>query len=71
MTQEPGATTAPAASADPELEAGNYEVIRTRLVEQGRELGRRTEALNGKRKEVFGGTELSVIGDPKIRIVES
>ena len=71
MTQDPAATTTPAESADPELEAGNYEVIRTRLVEQGRELNRRTEALNGKRKEVFGGTELSVIGDPKIRTVNN
>jgi len=69
MTQEvveaAGASADKAGSAD--IEGGNYEVIRRRLVEQGRRLRERTEALNDKRKETFGGTELTVVGNPRIR----
>ncbi len=53
------------ASAD--IEGGNYEVIRKRLVDQGRALKKLAEALNGKRKEVFGGTELKVAANERIR----
>ena len=69
MTQAGIAATeaAEGASQDEALEAGNYEVIRARLMEQGRELSRRAEALNQKRKHTFGGTELQVIGNPRIR----
>src|SRR2546421_4772782 len=49
------------------LEGGNYEVIRARLLEQATELGKRAEALNAKRKETFGGTELSVIATERVR----
>jgi hypothetical protein len=62
--------TAPAA-AEPgsaaELEGGSYEVIATRLAEQAKELGRRTEALNERRQRVFGGTELTVVANERVR----
>lgn len=54
--------------AEPSASAGgSYEVLRSRLGEQGRDLAKRTEALNEKRKETFGGTELTVIGNERIR----
>ncbi len=56
-----------AGDAGNELEAGNYEVIRARLVEQGKRLNEKAEALNEKRKETFGGTELTVIATERIR----
>jgi ATPase involved in DNA repair/ATPase family associated with various cellular activities (AAA) len=55
------------AAAGGDIEGGNYEVIRRRLIEHGRALLERTEALNDARKETFGGTELSVSGNPRIR----
>ncbi len=62
---------ATAAEATGEGEAlaagGNYEVIRTRLVDQSKVLGQRIDALNARRKEVFGGTELAVIANERIR----
>ena len=48
-------------------EGGNYEVIRARLLEQETELSKRAEALNGRRKEVFGGTELAVIDNVPVQ----
>jgi hypothetical protein len=36
------------------LEAGTYEVLRARLVEQSADLARRASALNARRLEVFG-----------------
>ncbi len=53
--------------AQADIEGGNYEVIRRRLVEQGRELKKRTDALNKRRREVFGGTELKVVANERIR----
>ncbi len=68
MADDPSATTEAAeGSAEAELEGGNYEVIRARLVEQGRALSRGAGALNSKRKETFGGTELQVIANERIR----
>jgi ATPase involved in DNA repair/ATPase family associated with various cellular activities (AAA) len=55
------------AEGQAEIEGGSYDVLKNRLLEQGRELGRRTDALNTRRKEVFGGTELTVIGNERIR----
>ena len=50
---------------------GNYEVIRARLVEQSKVLGAEIDALNERRKEVFGGTELAVIANERIRLVRN
>ncbi len=49
------------------VEAGSYDVLRSRLAELGGELGRRAEALNTERKRVFGGNELQVIANERIR----
>ncbi|WP_306369020.1 DNA repair ATPase [Nocardiopsis sp. CC223A] len=49
------------------LDAGTYEVLRARLREQTGELARRTEELNTRRLEVFGGTELTLLGTERIR----
>ncbi|MBK7759903.1 MAG: DNA repair ATPase [Deltaproteobacteria bacterium] len=46
---------------------GNYEVIRARLIKAGDELARRAEALNAERKSRFGGTELSIIANTRVR----
>ena len=68
MTQQAAAASDVAADgAGDALEAGNYEVIRARLLEQGKRLSSRADKLNQKRKETFGGTELQVIGNPRIR----
>ncbi|MFT5355995.1 MAG: SpoVK/Ycf46/Vps4 family AAA+-type ATPase [Polyangiales bacterium] len=49
------------------LEGGNYDVIHERLVGQGRKLAGKIEALNSRRHEVFGGTELEVVANERIR----
>ena len=54
-------------AAGPEVEAGSYELIRARLVEQAKRLGTAASTLNERRKEVYGGTELSVIGNARVR----
>lgn len=50
-----------------ELDHGTYEVLRARLAEHAAELGRRADALNARRLEVFGGTELRLAGTERIR----
>ncbi|MEQ8278002.1 MAG: DNA repair ATPase [Deltaproteobacteria bacterium] len=49
------------------LEGGSYEVIRRRLLEQAAALGEAAERLNAKRVGTFGGTELAVIGNERVR----
>jgi hypothetical protein len=49
------------------LEGGSYEVIRERLLKTATELGRRAEGLNARRKKEFGGQELTVIGNDRVR----
>ncbi len=49
------------------LEGGNYEVIHARLRAQGQQLATKIEALNARRHEVFGGTELEVVANERIR----
>ncbi|MDN3354291.1 DNA repair ATPase [Actinomadura sp. DC4] len=52
---------------EPRLDAGTFEVLRARLGEQAKELTRRAEALNARRLEIFGGTELRLVGAERIR----
>ncbi|MBN1209878.1 MAG: DNA repair ATPase [Myxococcaceae bacterium] len=59
------AGTAPAGETT--LEGGSYEVIRARLLSQAEELGTRAAELNARRKALFGGTELTVIGNERVR----
>ena len=49
------------------MEGGSYDVIRKRLLEQAAELGAKAEVLNTKRKKVFGGAELALIANERIR----
>jgi hypothetical protein len=49
------------------LEGGSYDVIRKRLLEQAAELGARADAVNEKRKKVFGGAELALIANERVR----
>ncbi len=55
------------AETSPSLEGGSYDVIRKRLAEQAAELGAKAEALNKKRIDVFGGTELQLIANERVR----
>ncbi len=49
------------------IERGTYEILRGRLAEQARILGSKAEGLNAERLEIFGGTEMTVIGNERIR----
>ncbi|WP_028937463.1 DNA repair ATPase [Pseudonocardia spinosispora] len=59
-------TTAPAEPTS-SLDTGTYEVLRRRLGEQAAGLARAAEALNTRRLEVFGSSELALIGTERIR----
>jgi len=56
-----------AASNEPKLEGGAYEIIRRRLEEQADQLGGLTTTLNEQRLEVFGGIDMSVLGQMRVR----
>ncbi len=49
------------------IEQGTYEIIRDRLVQQARGLGEKAQALNAERIKVFGGTQMAIIGNERIR----
>ncbi|HEY8375225.1 MAG TPA: DNA repair ATPase, partial [Nannocystis sp.] len=49
------------------LESGGYEVIRARLLAQGKALAEKTTALNERRKQTFGGSELHVASNERVR----
>ncbi|MGV9411037.1 DNA repair ATPase [Nocardia sp. NPDC003693] len=48
------------------VDAGAYEVLRARLTGHAAELTRRAEALNARRVETFGGSELTVLGTDRV-----
>ncbi len=52
---------------DAALEGGSYEVIRQRLLAQGSALKDKAETLNDQRKATFGGTELAVLAQGRVR----
>src|SRR4051794_2278892 len=54
-------------ATDGALQTGNYEVLRTRLGAAGAELARRAEALNAKRKTLFGTTEPQLVATERVR----
>ncbi|MEU8117998.1 DNA repair ATPase [Spirillospora sp. NPDC049024] len=60
---EPGA----AVNRHAEPDHGTYEVLRARLAGHAGELARRAEALNARRLEVFGGSDLRLAGTERIR----
>ncbi len=55
------------ADVDAALTGGNYEVLRQRLAAGGQELAKRAEALNLRRKAVFGTTEPQLIATERLR----
>ncbi|MEE8587566.1 MAG: DNA repair ATPase, partial [Acidobacteriota bacterium] len=50
-----------------QIERGSYEIIRDRLLEQARQLGGKAERLNAQRLKLFGGAEMAVEGNERIR----
>jgi hypothetical protein len=49
------------------LEGGSYDVIRRRLLSQAAALGEKAEALNARRKKLFGGQELTLLETSRVR----
>ena len=49
------------------VEGASYDVIRRRLLEQAAELAAKAETLNERRKKVFGGSELALIANERVR----
>ncbi|MEM1003642.1 MAG: DNA repair ATPase, partial [Bacteroidota bacterium] len=47
--------------------AGAYEIIRARLEQQSSTLGDKLKTLNSKRVETFGSTQMTVLGQTRIR----
>jgi len=48
-------------------EGGAYDIIRKRLVEQGRQLSQKTQALNEARIAEFGGSDMGVVARVRVR----
>ncbi len=48
-------------------EGGAYDIIRKRLVEQGRQLSQKTQALNDARIAEFGGSDMGVVARVRVR----
>jgi MoxR-like ATPase len=46
---------------------GSYEVLRARLIARAGELAAKAEALNALRQQTFGGTELTIVGNERVR----
>ncbi|MEZ4403320.1 MAG: DNA repair ATPase [Kofleriaceae bacterium] len=55
------------ADVDAALTGGNYQVLRQRLAAAGAELARRAEALNQRRKTLFGATEPQLLATERVR----
>ena len=51
----------------PGIDQGSWEVLRDRLRARSTELAARAERLNARRLEVFGGAEMSVAGNVRVR----
>ena len=67
MTATETASARTAGAVQDGLDARTYEVLRQRLADQAKELARRAEALNTRRLEAFGSTELRLVGNERIR----
>jgi hypothetical protein len=55
------------AAAAAAMAGGSYDVIRRRLLEQAAELASKADALNDRRKKIFGGAELALIANERVR----
>ncbi len=60
-------TQATTPDVDAALTGGNYELLRTRLATAGAELARRADALNARRKALFGATEPQLVATERLR----
>jgi len=49
-----------------ELQAGTYEIIRNRLLTQGKDLRQRLDRLNTARKEAFGAVEYQLLASERV-----
>ncbi len=49
------------------VEGGTYDLLRERLAGQARELAQRAQRLNETRLEVFGSTDMALVGTARIR----
>lgn len=49
------------------LRTGSYEVLRERLGAQAKALAEKADALNLRRREIFGGSELTIAGTARVR----
>src|SRR5210317_1209526 len=49
-----------------ELQAGTYEIIRNRLLTQGKDLRQRLDQLNAARKEAFGAVEYQLLASERV-----
>jgi len=49
------------------LEGGSYDVIRRRLLDQATELSKKAEALNQRRVETFGGSQIALLATDRVR----
>src|SRR5579862_1187274 len=56
-----------AADVDAALAGGNYEVLRARLGAAGAELAKRADALNARRRALFGSTEPTLVATERVR----
>ncbi len=54
-------------STTPMLEGGAYEILRHRLTQQAQLLGQQLNTLNQRRVELFGHTQMTVIGRTRVR----
>lgn len=64
---EPASNTQAAEDGQIVASAGNYELIHGRLSERGAELRAAVTALNQRREETFGRTELTVTANARVR----
>ncbi len=53
--------------SEQQIDQGNYEILRRRLDEQAKALVERTGQLDEARKKTFGGSELAVIANERVR----
>lgn len=60
-------TAASRAPDAPQVDGSAYEIIKSRLDEQAKDLGARLDRLNARRLEVFGTTQLAVLANERVR----
>ncbi len=65
LKEAPAGPSAPEA-ANPQMEGGAYEIIRNRLLTQGKDLAERLDKLNSARRDIFGGVEPKLIATDRI-----